>query len=163
MYSFTRTILYVSLIGPSIAFQFPFKLPFLKSSQTIVAEEQVGNTTPRIAIIGAGAAGSSAAFWISKAKERSEIDVEVDVYEREPYVGGRECYVQPVRCQLIDVSVILREHNCLPPWRSYLCTNRARCIDIRRPEQEFDEGVKGIQPHSQRLWRRIFGHGDMGW
>ena len=99
MYSLTRTILYVSLISPSIAFQFPFKVPFLKSSQTIVVEEQAATTTPRIAIIGAGAAGSSAAFWISKAKERSEIDVEVDVYERASYIGGRECYVRSV-CQI---------------------------------------------------------------
>ena len=97
MYSLTRTILYVSLISPSIAFQFLFKVPFLKSSQAIVAEEQAASTTPRIAIIGAGAAGSSAAFWISKAKQRSDIDVEVDVYERASYIGGRECYVRSVR------------------------------------------------------------------
>ncbi|KAH0838635.1 FAD/NAD(P)-binding domain-containing protein [Lanmaoa asiatica] len=95
MYSFTRIILYVSLISPSIAFQFPFKLPYFKSSQTIVAEEQAVSTTPRIAIIGAGAAGSSAAFWLSKAKQRSEIDVEVDVYERESYIGGRSTTVHP--------------------------------------------------------------------
>lgn len=99
MYSLTRTILCVSLIGPSIALQFPFNLPFFKPSQTIVAEEQVlASTTPRIAIIGAGAAGSSAAFWISKAKQRSEIDVEVDVYERASYIGGSECYVRSA-CQ----------------------------------------------------------------
>lgn len=98
MHSFaTRTILYVLLITPSIAFQFPFKLPFLKSTQTILVEEQVVNATPRIAIIGAGAAGSSAAFWISKAKQRSEIDVQVDVYERASYIGGRECYVRSAR------------------------------------------------------------------
>ncbi|KAF8557352.1 FAD/NAD(P)-binding domain-containing protein [Imleria badia] len=95
MYSLTRTILYVSLIGPSIAFQLPFKLSFLKSSQTIVAEEPVESTTPRIAVIGAGAAGSSAAFWISKARQRSEIDVEVDVYERASYIGGRSTTVYP--------------------------------------------------------------------
>lgn len=94
----TRTILCVSLISSSLAFQLPFKIPFLKSSQTTLAEEQVVNATPRIAIIGAGAAGSSAAFWISKAKQRSEIDVEVDVYERASYIGGRECCVRSV-CQ----------------------------------------------------------------
>jgi len=46
--------------------------------------------TPRVAIIGAGAGGSSAAFWISKAKERFGLDVAVDVYESSDYVGGRE-------------------------------------------------------------------------
>ena len=44
----------------------------------------------RIAIIGAGAGGSSAAFWVAKARERYGIDIEVDLYERNGYVGGRE-------------------------------------------------------------------------
>lgn len=44
----------------------------------------------RIAIIGAGAGGSSAAFWVAKAKERYGIGIEVDLYERNGYVGGRE-------------------------------------------------------------------------
>lgn len=96
MYSCLRIILYASLIGPSIAIQFPFKLPLFKSTQQIVLEEPVVNATPRIAIIGAGAGGSSAAFWISKAKQRSQTDVEVDVYERASYIGGRECSVRSV-------------------------------------------------------------------
>ncbi|KAF8446323.1 FAD/NAD(P)-binding domain-containing protein [Boletus edulis BED1] len=95
MRSLARTILHVSLISTSIAFQLPFKLPFFKSSQTIVVEEQVASTIPRVAVIGAGAAGSSAAFWISKAKQRFEIDIEVDVYERAPYIGGRSTTVHP--------------------------------------------------------------------
>ena len=45
---------------------------------------------PRIAIIGAGAGGSSAAFWIAKAKERSGIDIGIDIYERNDYIGGRK-------------------------------------------------------------------------
>ncbi|KAH8992059.1 FAD/NAD-P-binding domain-containing protein [Lactarius akahatsu] len=50
---------------------------------------------PRIAIIGAGAGGSSAAFWIAKAKERSGLDVEIDIYERNDYIGGRSTTVYP--------------------------------------------------------------------
>lgn len=121
MYSLTRIILYVSLIGPSIAFQFPFKFPFLKSGQTIVVEEQVASTTPRIAVIGAGAAGSSAAFWVSKAKQRYGLDVEVDVYERASYIGGRKCFVRSLSSS-IDTYATFREHNCLSLWRSHLCT-----------------------------------------
>lgn len=71
----------------ALAFQLPFKVPFLKSK--LVVEEPI-SSSPRIAIIGAGAGGSSAAFWISKAKERFGVDVEVDVYEKESYIGGRE-------------------------------------------------------------------------
>ncbi len=42
----------------------------------------------RIAIIGAGAAGTSAAFWIGKAAQRHGLALEVDVYERNDYIGG---------------------------------------------------------------------------
>jgi prenylcysteine oxidase/farnesylcysteine lyase len=90
-FKFTRLVLCLLLITPSFAFQLPFKIPFFKSTQAIIAEQQAAKITPRIAVIGAGAGGSSAAFWISKAKERSNIDVEVDVYERASYIGGREC------------------------------------------------------------------------
>ena len=48
--------------------------------------------SPRIAIIGAGAGGSSAAFWIAKAKERYGLDVVVDIFERSDYVGGRKLF-----------------------------------------------------------------------
>lgn len=43
--------------------QFPFKLPAFMQKEEIVAPKT-------IAIVGAGAGGSSAAFWISLARER---------------------------------------------------------------------------------------------
>ncbi|KAI0307538.1 FAD/NAD-P-binding domain-containing protein [Multifurca ochricompacta] len=51
--------------------------------------------SPRIAIIGAGAGGSSAAFWIAQAKERHGLDVSIDIYERNDYIGGRSTTVHP--------------------------------------------------------------------
>lgn len=57
-----------------------------------VPEAELAVNSTRIAIIGAGAAGSSAAFWIAKAKERYGLDVEVDIYEKEGYIGGREYF-----------------------------------------------------------------------
>jgi hypothetical protein len=48
--------------------------------------------SPRIAIIGAGAGGSSAAFWIAKAKERYGLDIAIDIYERNDYIGGRKLF-----------------------------------------------------------------------
>lgn len=75
------------------AFQLPFKVPFLSSNSVVEPEPPTG--TPRIAIIGAGAGGSSAAFWIAATKERFGLDVEVDVYEKESYVGGRSTIVYP--------------------------------------------------------------------
>lgn len=75
----------------ALAFQLPFKLPFFAAT-SVPSIDNVPEppTSPRVAIIGAGAAGSSAAFWISKAKERFGVDVEIDVYEQANYVGGRK-------------------------------------------------------------------------
>lgn len=70
-----------------LAFQLPFKVPFLQSN---LDTTDLAGATPKIAIIGAGAGGSSAAFWISKAKERFGLDVDVDIYESRSYIGGRE-------------------------------------------------------------------------
>ncbi|KAH8120483.1 Prenylcysteine lyase-domain-containing protein [Phellopilus nigrolimitatus] len=56
----------------------------------------------KIAIIGAGAGGSSAAFWAAKARARSGVAVEVDVYEREGYVGGRSTTVFPYDDATLD-------------------------------------------------------------
>lgn len=73
-----------------LAFEFPFSVSALFSSKAAPnTTTATSSSTPRIAIIGAGAGGSSAAFWISKAKERSGLDVEVDVYEGADYIGGR--------------------------------------------------------------------------
>ena len=82
---------------PAYAFQLPFKLPFFSRGQQepltslqLPAEDTV--VPNRIAIIGAGAGGSSAAFWIAKARERAGVKVQVDVFERSDYVGGRKYF-----------------------------------------------------------------------
>jgi prenylcysteine oxidase/farnesylcysteine lyase len=91
-------IIFLSLSGTSSAFQFPFKLPWgqTESPKSITTPEvqlSVNGTQPlRIAIVGAGAGGSSAAFWLAKAKERFGYDYEVDVYEKSNYIGGSECH-----------------------------------------------------------------------
>ncbi|KAG6857603.1 hypothetical protein H0H87_010171 [Tephrocybe sp. NHM501043] len=88
---------FLLLLPASLAFQLPFNIPFFTRNDTLVKAEQQteGNDVPRIAIIGAGAGGSSAAFWISKAKERFNLSVEVDVYEKASYIGGRSITVHP--------------------------------------------------------------------
>jgi prenylcysteine oxidase / farnesylcysteine lyase len=74
------------------AFQFPFDISSVWSTKHKLPLSPdvvpVPPRSPRIAIIGAGAGGSSAAFWISKAKERYGLDVAIDIYERSDYVGG---------------------------------------------------------------------------
>ena len=88
----TKLLLLTLFITSSVCLQLPFNLPFFKQKEALTTDQlEPSVTTPRIAIIGAGAGGSSAAFWISKAKQRFGIDVEIDVYERASYIGGREC------------------------------------------------------------------------
>lgn len=83
------------------ALQFPFHLPlfFGQSHSTPDTQPQAplslpdiaAPNPPRIAIIGAGAAGSASAFFIGKARERFGFDVEVDIYDKNDYIGGRKC------------------------------------------------------------------------
>ncbi|KAG6919572.1 hypothetical protein DXG01_004235 [Tephrocybe rancida] len=85
------------LLPATLAFQLPFYIPFFTRNETLEKAQQPApvDAVPRIAIIGAGAGGSSAAFWISKVKERFGVSVEVDVYEKESYIGGRSITVYP--------------------------------------------------------------------
>lgn len=83
-----------------------------------VAADQyvIPQTTPRgirVAVVGAGAAGSSAAFWINKATERLGKDISIDVYERYDYIGGSES--RPPKLLFFAAShTILRKYNCIP-------------------------------------------------
>ena len=90
------------LVPGALAIQLPFELPsFFKYKQAVInVVEETPGVTSRVAIIGAGAGGSSAAFWIGKAKERFGIDVEVDVYDKEAYIGGSELWTLalPLSC-----------------------------------------------------------------
>ena len=105
------------LSGSSLALQLTFKFPFVEfepkvSDDTQSPVESAGPKPDRIAIIGAGAGGSSAAFWISQAK-RFGLDVEVDVFDREAYVGGSELAMcSPSRQGFFNM--VLRKHDGLP-------------------------------------------------
>ena len=93
MYLSNALLVAYALSEAAAAFKFPFHLPWVtatSSEQLPLALPDQQDTTPRVAIIGAGAGGSSAAFWISKAKERYGLDVEVDIFESRSYIGGRE-------------------------------------------------------------------------
>lgn len=49
----------------------------------------------KVAIIGAGAAGSSAAFWLSRAKSRLHENISITIYDKNDYIGGRSTTVLP--------------------------------------------------------------------
>ena len=94
-----RKIIFSALVAASLshAFKFPIDIEDITSLllNLVVPLRQpnvilVPPRSPRIAIIGAGAGGSSAAFWIAKAKERYGLDIAIDIYERNDYIGGRK-------------------------------------------------------------------------
>lgn len=79
-------VLSLPLAVASLQLPFSFDWIYPASNKNSLSTDVIPH---KIAIIGAGAGGSSAAFWIAKAKERTQVVVEIDVYEREGYVGGR--------------------------------------------------------------------------
>jgi hypothetical protein len=84
-------MLWALVLFPQLAAAFSWASLF--GGQGVAADQYIIQAPmprqPRIAIVGAGAAGSSAAFWISKAAERLGKDIIVDVFERADYIGGR--------------------------------------------------------------------------
>ena len=76
-----------SLVTLLATLQFLSWLPFVRSvdPQSLPDGTQVLNS---VAIIGAGAAGSSAAFWMGKANERNGLGIKIDVYEQMDRIGG---------------------------------------------------------------------------
>jgi prenylcysteine oxidase/farnesylcysteine lyase len=83
------------MLPGALAFELPFGITKLFASTiapTIITGHSVDvPSIPRIAIIGAGAGGSSAAYWLSKARDRNGVNFEIDIYESKGYIGGREC------------------------------------------------------------------------
>jgi prenylcysteine oxidase/farnesylcysteine lyase len=85
-FSFTYSIMrwgqLLVFVSAANAFSLPFSVPFLAANYRSNPPQPAGCHDPSkaVAIIGAGAGGSSAAFFISKAKERYGTDIDVHVY-----------------------------------------------------------------------------------
>ncbi|KAF9454994.1 hypothetical protein P691DRAFT_770093 [Macrolepiota fuliginosa MF-IS2] len=96
-----KCVALILLVPAVLSFEYPFLIQkFFKhkvSASTIERTDAAPEipVAPRIAVIGAGAGGSSAAFWISKARSRFGLNVEIDVYDRSDYIGGRSTTVYP--------------------------------------------------------------------
>ncbi|KGO70506.1 Prenylcysteine oxidase [Penicillium italicum] len=84
----------------------PRRVPFFLYSVLAILLVSFGNaaeqeqlrgaisTTPkRVAIIGAGAGGSFAAYQLRKLADEADLPINITVYERESYVGGRSTTV----------------------------------------------------------------------
>ncbi len=86
-------VLYIkSLFNPhSALIPFPHPILELTDDQRI---DSPPNEKKRVAIIGAGASGSAAAFYLERAAREAglnEDDLEIEIFEKEGYVGGRKC------------------------------------------------------------------------
>ncbi|KAF2717865.1 Prenylcysteine oxidase [Polychaeton citri CBS 116435] len=90
-------------------------LPFT----TALNDQVVFSNPPNVAIIGAGAAGASTAYHIHKFAQDSGISLNLTIFERNPYIGGRSTTVntyddpsQPVELGasiFVEVNKILVE------------------------------------------------------
>jgi len=87
-----RTITSCALLWASLSLAFQWHDTEHSHSTDPRGPDAAPPSSSHIAIIGAGAGGSSAAFWIAKAKERYGLDVVVDIFERSDYVGGRKLF-----------------------------------------------------------------------
>ncbi|CAG8887824.1 unnamed protein product [Penicillium egyptiacum] len=68
-------------------------ISFGNASEQEPLKGAVNASAKRVAIIGAGAGGSFAAYQLRKLVDEAKIPVDITVYERESYVGGRSTTV----------------------------------------------------------------------
>ncbi|KZT56023.1 FAD/NAD(P)-binding domain-containing protein [Calocera cornea HHB12733] len=70
-------------------------LPLSQALQWPLSLQKLFASPLKVAVVGAGASGSSTAFFLARAAKRLGKDVQIDVYEKEAYVGGRSTVVYP--------------------------------------------------------------------
>ena len=90
------TVYLLVFAGTAQALNLPFRLPSWlwfgsrSNALTIDSGKPWYNASKTVAIIGAGAGGSSTAFFIAKAKQRYGVDIDIHIYEKNEFVGGGE-------------------------------------------------------------------------
>ncbi|TGO46182.1 hypothetical protein BOTNAR_0607g00050 [Botryotinia narcissicola] len=115
-------IIVTLLSGESLGFlSWPFKFQAVAVQEPIIESttyEYADSHAKRIAIIGAGAGGSSSAYHLQKYAAESDLAINVTVFERSSYIGGRSTTVnafgnplEPVELGasiFVDVNAILK-------------------------------------------------------
>ncbi|KAG4026548.1 hypothetical protein MFRU_039g00260 [Monilinia fructicola] len=92
------TVIVTFLSGESLAF---WSWPFSFQAATVEQQPIIESTTyeyadshaKRIAIIGAGAGGSSSAYHLQKFAAETDLSINVTIFERSSYIGGRSTTV----------------------------------------------------------------------
>lgn len=95
-------IAYILVIPGTVqALSLPFRLPSWlwfgsgSNALTIDSGKPWYNASKTVAIIGAGAGGTSTAFFIAKAKQRYGLDIDIHIYDQNEFVGGDNDFVYP--------------------------------------------------------------------
>ncbi|KAF7945501.1 hypothetical protein EAE96_010268 [Botrytis aclada] len=115
-------IIVTLLSGESLGFlSWPFKFQAVAEQEPIIESttyEYADSHAKRIAIIGAGAGGSSSAYHLQKYAAESDLAINVTVFERSSFIGGRSTTVnaygnslEPVELGasiFVDVNAILK-------------------------------------------------------
>ncbi|KAF7914213.1 uncharacterized protein EAF01_000619 [Botrytis porri] len=115
-------IIVTLLSGESLGFlSWPFKFQAVAVQEPIIESttyEYADSHAKRIAIIGAGAGGSSSAYHLQKYAAETDLAINVTVFERSSYIGGRSTTVnaygnslEPVELGasiFVDVNAILK-------------------------------------------------------
>ena len=95
--------------GTAQALSLPFRLPswlwFGSRGNALTIDSGMPwyNASKTVAIIGAGAGGSSTAFFIAKAKQRYGVDIDIHIYDKNELVGGGKLIVAPSRTPEISL------------------------------------------------------------
>ena len=95
------TVYVLAAAGTAQALSLPFRLPswlwFGSTGNALTIDSKPWyNASKTVAIIGAGAGGSSTAFFIAKAKQRYGVDIDIHIYDKNELVGGGEFIVAPL-------------------------------------------------------------------
>ena len=114
------TVYVLVAAGTAQALSLPFRLPswlrFGSSSNalTIDSGKPWYNASKTVAIIGAGAGGSSTAFFIAKAKQRYGVDIDIHIYDKNELVGGGELSFIPSR--VLEILLCLEDNDIVHPY-----------------------------------------------
>ncbi|TVY68639.1 Farnesylcysteine lyase [Lachnellula suecica] len=162
MYTGWNLLLIVAVLGGQSAGAF---WPFHGISNVVSAdtpepelelEPEVYDPTKRVAIIGAGASGSSTAYYLQQFAEKSGVPVNITVFEKSHYVGGRSttvnAYGNPLERVELGASIFVEVNDILK--------NASRKFGLRAKDSETEsDDLLGIWDGE----KFVFTQKDSGW
>ncbi|KAK7540476.1 Prenylcysteine lyase-domain-containing protein [Phyllosticta citribraziliensis] len=139
---------------------------FCTSSQTPIDLSIPDGPVRNIAIIGAGAAGSSAAYHLSQYASMAGITTNITVFERSSYVGGRSTTVHawddPLEPVELGASIFVKvNHILMDAVQRFNLTVATPDLGLAKAAEEEEEGdYVGIWNGREFVFR---GDDELGW